>query len=469
MTRRLLPFLVLVVSLFAARVVRADEAAARVHFRKGIDLYDARQYGAALEAFQHAYREKPSAGIKQNIALSLKGLGRTVEAATAFDEALDEGKDTLRPETRAAIERELSEISKIVATVNLTIVGDDGKPLEAEVTVDGVPLSKAAARRPIRVAQGIHVFRAHAQGLPDPPEKRLALLAGQPVDATFVIGQAPQGQGSGTLVVRTKNPEAVIKVDGAEVGKGTFSGPLPAGRHEVEVSARGYKTTSVDVMLSPGATVEHPVDLHAISDAPGEYTMPERKPAREKKLYVTIVAGLEGASYRTTSALGERVDGARRPFAGGLLGARLGGYVAKGLSLEIAFVLGATSAKYKLLPTSEDTTTTIGHWELMPGIRWHTPGKVRFVLGTGVGLHGMSVNAKIPVPGRTDERTGNGVSFAWLADMGLQIQLGGIALEIVGFSVLHGVGPVRDDAGNRLLLSSPAFRGGARIGVVIPF
>jgi hypothetical protein len=470
-TRLLRSFVVFVVVLLVAPAARADEATARQYFKKGVELYDAKQYGPALEAFQQAYREKPSGGIKQNIALSLKGLGRTVEAATAFDEALDEGKTTLRPETRAAIERELAELSKIVATVNLTIVGDDKKPLEADVTVDGVMLSRGAVNRPIRLAQGIHIFRARAQGFPDPPEKKLALRAGEPVDAMFVIGHAPQEQGFATLTVKTKNPDAVIRVDGVEVGKGTYTASVNAGRHEVQVSAPGHKTTSVDVVLSAGASVEYPVELHAIGDAPEPYGAPERKePPREKKFYVTIMAGLESASYRTSPTLGEPVGGSRRPYVGGLLGVRLGGYVAKGFALELGLMAGAVNAKYRVAPGAvDDTSTTIGHWQITPGIRWHTPGKVRFVLGTGVGLHGVSVNAKVPIPGRIDERTGKGVAFSWLADVGMQIQLGGVSLEIVAFTDVHGIGPVRDPSGNRLLLSSPAVRGGGRIGVMIPF
>ena len=104
--RSFLLTLLLIVSVPA--LARADEEAARVHFRKGVELYDRKQYKEALESFKAAYAEKQSAGIKQNIALCLKGLGYTVEAATALDEALDEGQSTLKPETKAGIERELA-------------------------------------------------------------------------------------------------------------------------------------------------------------------------------------------------------------------------------------------------------------------------------------------------------------------------------------------------------------------------
>ena len=88
---RALSIALAIVLVLASSAARADEAGARAHFRRGVELYDKKQYEPALESFRAAYAEKPAAGIKRNIALCLKGLGRPVEAATAFDEALDEG------------------------------------------------------------------------------------------------------------------------------------------------------------------------------------------------------------------------------------------------------------------------------------------------------------------------------------------------------------------------------------------
>lgn len=458
--------------MLAARPARADEALARQHFKRGVAHYDAKRYEAALEEFQNAYREKPSAGIKQNIALTLKALGRIVEATTAFDEALEEGRTTLRQETRAAIEREIAELSKIVATVNLSIVDEDGKEMEADVTVDGTPIDRAALARPIRLTQGIHVFRASAKGFPDPPEKKLALLAGQPVDATFVITKTPPAEeGTGTLTVRTERPDAVIKVDGREVGRGTFTGEIDAGRHQVEVSAPGHRTTTFDVSVTDGASVDFPVQLVSAGDAPEPYDPKEIKPPpKEKKFQLTILGALEIANLETSEALGEAPGGKKRPYVGGAVGVRAGGYVATGFSVELTLMLGALNAKYRLMPNDGDeTSTSVGHWQITPGIRWHTPGKVRFVVGTGFGLHGTSVTTKIPVMGATQERNGRGVAFSWLSDIGMQFVLGSVVLEAVLFGDVFGVGPVRDDAGMRLLYASPAARIGARAGVTFLF
>jgi hypothetical protein len=261
----------------------ADEALARQHFKKGIELYDKKDYANALTAFQDAYKEKPSAGIKQNIALCLKGLGKPAEAATSFDEALEEGKGTLKPETQKSIERELADLSKTVATVVFMTTVDDGKPLEsAVITIESAAsgekprtLPAGAQRRSVRLMPGIYTFRARAPGYPDPPEKKLALVSGQPVEATFAFGGNPLAVGApgqqGTLTIKTSHPDAAIRVDGVDVGRGTFIHAIAAGTHRVEVSLPGFRTANADVTVSPGAVVEYPVTLQPVADAPPEY------------------------------------------------------------------------------------------------------------------------------------------------------------------------------------------------------
>jgi hypothetical protein len=477
----------------------ADEGAARAHFRKGIELYDKNSYAAALVAFEDAYKEKPSPGIKQNIALSLKGLGRFAEAATAFDEALDEGKDTLKPETRAAIERELAELTKTVATVNVVAVNDgersdDRKPVSG-VVISILPaappnakaqtVSGAAVRRPIRLMPGIYTFSAHASGYPDPPEKKLALVSGPPVDATFVMGGHGGGGGSGPVVLGpnegllklgTDVPDAVIRVDGVELPqRGTFHGKVAAGPHKVEISAQGWKTTTLDLAVGAGTTLDQSVKLQAVGEAPPEYVAPAAKPPpKPKKIYLGLMGALDTVSYRLGVPLGEPpLYGTRRSnFFGATIGARLGYMLAKTFSLEVLADAGSLQARYKIRPSDQlESETNVAHWQITPMARIYTPGKVRFTAGTGFGVHGLGVETKIAQMGSTLTKKGKGVGFSWLIDAGIQADTGPIFLEAVAFLNVHGTGPVRDDdpPEDRLLYASPATRGGLRLGFGIPF
>jgi hypothetical protein len=462
---------ILVVSSFVRRA-HADEAAARVHFRKGVELYDRKQYAPALESFRAAYAEKPSAGIKQNIGLCLKGLGQPIEAATAFDEALDEGEETLKPEVRASMEQELVTLSKVVATVRLKVISAaDKQPIgNVVVTVDGSALSPAALRRPVRLEPGIHVFTAHAEGLADPPQKKLSILAGSPVDATFELG-VPQG----VLTIRPNVPEAVIQIDGTEVGRGTWSGKLSAGTHRVTVSAPDYQTTTADVVVSSGASVEYPMTLLRPGDLPPVYNPPVRRPPPElKKRYIVPMLAYEGQSLTLSEVLGEHAGGTKRSFSGAAVGVRAGYRVSRGFGFEAIGGVGQTGATYAITNAAGQSSTTVTHWEVVPALRFATNGPVRFTVGTGVGVHGTFVSADIKtaggLTGMHSTHKASGLSATWLVDLGMQIDIGPVFLELAGIFDTYGVGTVRDDTTHdRFFLASPSTRGGLRVGLGLQF
>jgi PEGA domain len=474
-TRPRLASLLLACALLARTApARADDARARQYFKQGVELYDKKQYQPALEQFQKAYGEKASPGIKQNIALCLKGLGRPVEAATAFDEALDEGQGTLKPEVRAAMEHELEGLAKLVATVRLTVVSSaDRKPVEAAaVTVDGAPLSAAQLRRPIRLEPGIHVFDAHAPPLADPPQKKLSLLAGSPVDATFEMGPPPPAP-PGTLTVKPNILDAAVEVDGAAVASTAWPLRLPAGKHHVVVSAPGYTTVTAEIIVSPDAGIEYPITL----TKPGTvlpYDPGERKAAPLKKRYLVPSIAYAGQSLRVAPILGERSGGSKRNFNGASLGVRAGYRLGKNFALELFGEFGKADASYVIDSAKTETSTNVLHWQLTPGVRFSTPGGIRFVGGMGVGVHGQLVDADVVTldGATTNARTvkGIGVSASWLGDLGIQVDVGSLFLEALGFLDVHGVGTTRDKVTDqRIFLSSPSTRGGIRIGVGIPF
>lgn len=463
-------FALLALLLALPRVASADEGAARVHFKKGIELYDKKQYPEALTEFEAAYREKPSASIKQNIALSLKGMNRPAEAATSFDEALDEGKDTLKPETKSAIEHELTDLSKTVATVSITFVGASEKQVaETVVTITPVgqpprALPAGAQRRPIRLLPGIYALSAKVPGQPALDPKKLALISGAPVEVSFGAEQM------GTLTVHSNVPEAMIKIDGVEVGKGTWSGPLPAKTLRVEVSAAGWRTLSFDLKVPPNSAVDSPVTLQPVGSAPGEYFAPTTPPpAKPKRVYIAIHGSLEGVSYRLRSGFGE--DGVRHGFAGGSLGARFGFLALKYLALEALVEAGAMGATYNIPSSAVDTVTTGSHWELAGGVRFHTPGRFRFTAGTGIGVQGINLERR---PSGGDSATAlkaNGLGVAWLIDAGAQFDVGPLFLETVLYANVHDVSNVKVDGGDgpQALSGTLAARLGLRVGLGIPF
>ncbi len=153
-----------------------------------------------------------------------------------------------------------------------------------------------------------------------------------------------------------------------------------------------------------------------------------------------------------------------------------GGYrLGKNFALELHGEVGQVGSTYTITEaTKGESSTKVIHWQLTPGLRFSTPGGIRFIGAMGVGLHGQVVDASIVTTEGTVTATrnvkGSGVSASWLGEVGIQFDVGPLFIEGTGFLDVHGVGTTRDDATNqRLFLSSPSTRSGIRLGLGIPF
>ncbi len=461
MSSRLVFFLFSFLLLLPA-AARADDAAAREHFKKGVDLYDKRQYEAALPEFRAAYAEKPSAGIKQNIGLCLKALGRRVEAARTFDEALDEGRSTLKPETQAAIQRELGELSKQVATLDAHFISGDRALEGATLIVDGAKLPPGAERRPVRLEPGTHTFDAHVDGYGDPPQKKLALLAGSPLDVTFEFASG------GSITIRPSSPQADVVVDGRPVSRGTWAGTLPPGKHHVEVSAEGLLPVAVDVQITNGANVDLPIAMRAPGEMPDAYDAPNRKPPERKRFYVDGMLAVDTQLAKVPRPGAGALDVHHQQMGGAAIGLEGGYRASKLFSLALHVEVGG-------LGDTTDVKTKMTHWQITPLARFNSDGKkTRFVAGAGLGLHGIAVEED-PVDAKASAtfgptRKGSAVTASLLLDAGVQFDIGPAFIEPAGFFDFHGVGTVRDDQTQvRMLEDSPGLRWGLRIAIGVGF
>jgi hypothetical protein len=117
----------------------------------------------------------------------------------------------------------------------------------------------------------------------------------------------------------------------------------------------------------------------------------------------------------------------------------------------------------------------VTHWEVVPAIRFATNGVVRFTIATGFGLHDSIVSADLHTIDDKGQAVsasakGSGLSATWLVDLGLQIDIGAVFLEIAGNFDTYGVGTARDDNTDaRFFLESPSTRGGLRVGLGFQF
>jgi PEGA domain-containing protein len=135
MTRRLLSIALLLALLLPAPAVRADEVAeAKTRFRRGAELYRAKQYREAIGEFEAAYRLKPAGAIHYNVAQCRERLGEWPAAIRSYHDYLREAPEANdRAVVRAAVKK-LEERLAATGAQPLLVYSD---PPGAEVRIDG--------------------------------------------------------------------------------------------------------------------------------------------------------------------------------------------------------------------------------------------------------------------------------------------------------------------------------------------
>jgi hypothetical protein len=156
---------------------------------------------------------------------------------------------------------------KVSAQLQATIGGPGGTVRVlanvdgARVFLDGTDLGEA----PIDIKDirpGPHVIEVKAPGYIS-GEKRVTVSAGSSEVLKFDLMPAASGA-VGTLKVVSPVPEAVVFIDGENVGQVPQTREVSAGEHFVVVQQKGYKTFEQKIRIEPGQTMTVTAELKAI-------------------------------------------------------------------------------------------------------------------------------------------------------------------------------------------------------------
>lgn len=153
--------------------VNTDHHEASALYKEGVRLFNGGEFTSALDLFQRAWDRYHDARILYSIATTERQLGRTADAANAYQQFIDDpGADPqLASEARAV----LGVLDATVGTVVVTIDGDAG-----EIQVDDLPWS---TRGKLRVQPGTFVARGRRTGFT--AEATGKVTAGQSVTVTL--------------------------------------------------------------------------------------------------------------------------------------------------------------------------------------------------------------------------------------------------------------------------------------------
>jgi hypothetical protein len=267
MSRAAIACLALAALLAATPAAADDVAAARAQFRKGAELYRARQYRDAIAAFESAYRLKPHGAIHFNVAQCREKLEQWPGALRSYTDYLREVPDASdRAAVRAAIGR--LEARLAAAGVQALLVYSD--PPGAEVRLDG----RARGRTPFLIVL--------------PPGTYALALA---LDGYAGVEQEVTVGGRSRVVdqvLRAAEPAKAASPMGAAATPSPTAAPPPTGAPTP--APRGPAAAKPDLSARPLAETLPPA-------------APER-PREKRRVYTWVAAGTAVAAATAGAYLG---------------------------------------------------------------------------------------------------------------------------------------------------------------------
>ncbi|MBI4510122.1 MAG: PEGA domain-containing protein [Deltaproteobacteria bacterium] len=233
-----------------------QEAATR--FERGVKLFEAGDFSAALAEFEAIYRLTGRYEVLYNVGVTQKKLFRYGDAVRTLERYLADGGARIPPARRSEVESELAEVRALVAEV---IVKVPGPP--AQVEVDGRDVGTTPLAHPILVGPGKHALKASRAG-EVPAEKMIDVVSGARVEVELAPSPPEKIVTTAKLTVSSKPPGARLSIDGQNVGIEPWSGELEAGGHEVVGHLEGYAKARQEVVMVSGQSRQLVLELVAI-------------------------------------------------------------------------------------------------------------------------------------------------------------------------------------------------------------
>ncbi len=233
-------FALIAAAAVATAPARADDLAdeADLKFRLGAEAYQRGDYRSALEQFLASNRLVPNRNVTFNVARCYQELKQYPEAYRYFVLTL---RDETNPEARARIERELEQIKKNVAVLEL-----ESEPAGATVFVGRRDLgSRGNTPTSLGLKPGTYVVLAELPGHYPARVEVPAIAAGQAQRVRLklepILGQVQVDESARGASVRVDAADAPV----ACTAPCTLE--LSEGRHRLFLARPGYQPARVEV------------------------------------------------------------------------------------------------------------------------------------------------------------------------------------------------------------------------------
>jgi hypothetical protein len=243
---------VLLASIALGAQAQEDDAA-KTTFEAGVKELEAKNYAAAVVAFERSLALKESLPTLFNLAVAYRGVGRYRDAQAKLDtfvlglERTDAPPDALQ---RARALRD--EVTKKLARIYIETSGG-----AQAVMLDELTIAKSDGKKMIDVDPGTYMVRVRREGF-ETIEVKVNAAEGQSYTLALDAAKKPL---TSRVVIRTVPLTAEIRIDEHLAAVGHFDGPLSFGKHWIEVVAPDHETQLREVLVEREAELSLAVAL----------------------------------------------------------------------------------------------------------------------------------------------------------------------------------------------------------------
>jgi hypothetical protein len=228
---------------------------AKKHWDVAIALLQRNQWDGARTSFNAAYDASKNPRVLFNVAVCEKNLGHFAKAIDVFKKELAEGKGQLSAEEEADVRTQITGLEAFVAQLSID-VSEPG----AEIFVDDAKVGVSPLPGPVSVPVGERHIRVVKPGFGEARETR-ELKGGGAGQVSLKMSPLVKTSLVNVLVVGPTN--AVVKIDGREVGSAPYHGQVgvSAEPHQFSAEAPGYVTAVQPKVVREGEVVNLTLEL----------------------------------------------------------------------------------------------------------------------------------------------------------------------------------------------------------------
>ncbi|WP_156040850.1 PEGA domain-containing protein [Chondromyces apiculatus] len=157
---------------------------AKQRFQRGRELYEENDFQGALVEIRRAYDLAPTYRLLFDIGQIYYQLQDYPNALKTFTKFLQDGRNEIPQQQRDDVQREIDKLKGRVGTLRVTT-----NRLEAEISVDDVPVGKAPLSEPVLVRPGRRKITATLSGF-SPTTKTVEIAGLETLDVNLELGEA---------------------------------------------------------------------------------------------------------------------------------------------------------------------------------------------------------------------------------------------------------------------------------------